>query len=131
MELLHRPAPIRELAGQPVEQLGMRRRIGLRAEITTRAHEPCAEERPPRAVDRDAADERVALADEPPGEGQTISRLPFGKRREDLGDAGSHRFPRAQVLASMMAKGPARIVGGAFLKDHRDREGLVHSAGKG
>ena len=51
---LHVPAVYNELHGQPVKQLGMARKIALRAEIRAGFHQARAEELLPHAVDRHA-----------------------------------------------------------------------------
>src|SRR6185436_7692842 len=59
LELLHAPAARDELEREPVEELGMRRALALRAEVLARRDEPAPEDALPRAVDEDARRQRV------------------------------------------------------------------------
>ena len=77
MQCFHRPAVVDEFARQPIEQLRVRGRIGLRAEVAARAHQPRAKERSPGTIDGHASDQRIGVADQPAGEFQAI----LGQRR--------------------------------------------------
>jgi hypothetical protein len=59
------PAAVHELAGQPVEQRGIHRRLALRAEIVEHLAEAGAEELLPQAVHHGAGGERIFFGDEP------------------------------------------------------------------
>ena len=54
-----------ELRGEPVEQLGMRRRLAHDAEVVRRAHQAFAEVVVPDAIDDDAGGQRMLRAGEP------------------------------------------------------------------
>ena len=72
---LEAPAPVDELGGQPVEQLGMARRRALRAEVLVGLDEPPAEVRLPEPVDRDPGRQRVLRVDQPAGQVEPVGRL--------------------------------------------------------
>ena len=67
-----------ELRREPVEQLRMRRRRSLRAEVLAGLDEAAAEELLPGAVDRDARGQRVLLVDEPAREAEPVRHLIVG-----------------------------------------------------
>ena len=114
MELLHRPAGLHELDGEPVEQLRVGRRLALVAEVLERAHEAAAEEGLPLAVDRDARGERVLRGEEPAGERQAVGRGVFGQGREERRHGRRNLLLRAEVFAAMMAEGRTGMGFGAL-----------------
>ena len=69
MHRLERPAPGDQLAGQPVEQLGMAGFLAHGAEVVGRLDDPFAEMVLPDPVDQHARQERVGRGiDHPPGQ---------------------------------------------------------------
>ncbi len=114
MEMLQRAAAFAQLAGQPVEQLGMRRRAAHAAEVVRRIAQPAAEMVMPDAV-RDA----------PPGQRIPVVRDPVGERGAALGfvlgmrqlEARRERRHRAQRAALRLAE---RLVEIAALEDVHD-----------
>ena len=65
MQLFEAPAVRDEAAREPVEQLGMRRRLAELAEVARRADEPAPEMVLPDAVDDHAGGERILRLREP------------------------------------------------------------------
>ena len=65
MQVLEAPAVVHELDGQPVEQLGMRRRLALRAEVLAGRDDAGAEVRLPDAVDQRSRRGRRPAVDQP------------------------------------------------------------------
>ena len=59
MQVLGAAAGAQELGRQPVEQLGMRRRRALDAEVARRRHQAAAEMVLPDAIDPDARRQRI------------------------------------------------------------------------
>jgi hypothetical protein len=59
MQLLQRPALTDETGCQVIQQVGMRRGIGAKAEIARRPNQTGAEELQPDAVDDDASGQRI------------------------------------------------------------------------
>src|SRR5690348_12651936 len=70
-----------ELARKPVEQLGVGRRLTLRAEVLRRLHQPAPEEDRPEAIHRDAACERMVRPCEPFSQSQPVAREVLWKRQ--------------------------------------------------
>ena len=68
------PAAIHQLAGQPVEQLGMAGGRALGAEVVVGLDQAAAEIGLPDPVDRDPGRQRVAAIDQPAGQVQAIGR---------------------------------------------------------
>ena len=64
-----------ELGGQPVEQLRVRWRRALRAEILAGLDDAAAEELLPQPIDGHARDERVVFVDQPSRQSQPVRRL--------------------------------------------------------
>ena len=87
-----------ELRRQPVEQLRMRRRRSLRAEIFARFDEAAAEELLPGAVDRDARRQRVPFVDEPARQPEAVRHLVVAERVQDGGHAGVDLLPLSRKL---------------------------------
>src|SRR5205814_854370 len=54
VQLLERPAVLDEVRGKPVQQLGVRRSLAARAEVTGCAHDSLAEVTQPDAIDHHA-----------------------------------------------------------------------------
>ena len=97
-ERLLAPALRDELGGQPVEQLRMRRRRALRAEVLARLDEPASEDLLPEPIDGDARDERVALVDQPAREAEPVDGLIVAHRMQRAGCARRRRarlWPRS------------------------------------
>ena len=95
------PAGAHELAGEPVEQLGMRRGIALRAEIAGRADEAGTKELLPKTIGDDARGERVFRINEPTREveaGGTCAGR--GQWWEKGGRGGGDEFAGFVVLAA-------------------------------
>ena len=82
-----------ELDGQPVEQLGVRRRLALRAEVLAGRDEAGAEVGLPDAVDERARGRRRLRIDEPPRERQARRRRVRRQRVQDRGHAGPTGLP--------------------------------------
>ncbi len=74
MDRLLAPASVHELAGQPVEQLGMTGGRSLGAEVVVGLDQAAAEIRLPDPVDDDAGRERIAAIDQPARQVQAIGR---------------------------------------------------------
>ena len=72
MQVLEAPAVLHQLDRQPVEQLGMRRRVALCAEVFAARDDPCAKVRLPDAVHLDARGRGAAPIDDPVGERQSV-----------------------------------------------------------
>ena len=68
MQRLDRPPSVDQAAGQPIEQLGMRRSFAQQTEIVGRAHEPRAKMPSPDAIHEHATGERMPRIDEPFGQ---------------------------------------------------------------
>ena len=64
-QLLHGPAIVHELRGQPVQQFGMRRHAAAMAEIAGRRHQALPEVILPDAVDHHARGQRIVFAGDP------------------------------------------------------------------
>ena len=63
-----------ELGRQPVEQLGVRRRLALEAEVLGGLHQPDAEMLLPEPVDGHAGGQRVLGRRQPAGQAQAVAR---------------------------------------------------------
>ena len=118
MQLLPRPALFHEFNGEPVEQFGMRRCFGLRAELVDRFHDAATEESLPGSIDDNAGGERVVFANQPAGEGESVGGFTFRKLGEDRRNGGGHLFFSVEVLTAVMATRRAWIVGRAFSHHH-------------
>src|SRR4051812_9700303 len=66
---LQTPIVFHELVRQPIEQLGMRRRLTHRAEIVARRDDSLAEMMLPKAVDNNSRGERMIGQRQPAGQG--------------------------------------------------------------
>ena len=69
MQMLHGPAMVHELGGQPVEQLWMRWRGALAAEVENRGHQRPTEMPGPDVIDENARGERIPPVGDPVGQG--------------------------------------------------------------
>src|SRR6185503_19299667 len=69
------PALRDEFGGEPVEQLRVRGRRALRAEVLARLDESTAEDLLPHAIDGDAGDQGVVLVDQPAREPEAVDGL--------------------------------------------------------
>ena len=102
-------AALEQLAGEPIQQLAMRRPGSARAEVVAGGDQPWAEMMLPDAVDPTRAHQRVVAAGEPVGQRstrllvidsrrQTKDRRPGGR---SFGDAAVHVAPLdTQALAA-------------------------------
>ena len=92
MHRLQAAALSQELAGQPVEQLGMRGRTPRETEVTRRAHDSLAKVILPDPIDHDASRERILGMAQPACQGHTTFRLRRvfgdGQGRAKRGDRG-------------------------------------------
>jgi hypothetical protein len=105
-----RPAVTHQLNRQPVEQLRMRRRLALHAEVVERGDDAGPKDRRPLPIHRHPRGERVLLGDDPAGEVETI-RLPVNfERRQHGGNARLDRLLGLQELAAMMTECRPRIL---------------------
>ena len=100
---LGRPAVRHQRVGQPVQQLGMRRSRGSRAEVAGRGDQATAQQVPPHPVDPDSSRERIVLAGNGPGQLVTTAAIdkrigvrPSQQRQEPPG----HLFARLFGLAA-------------------------------
>ena len=108
---LQAPARRDELGGQPVEQLGMRRRRPLRAEVVLGLDQAPAEVRLPDPVDRHPRRQRVRADRPASGPGPAGSGRPDGReRRQDGGDARADGVPRAGEVAAEVDVRVARLL---------------------
>ena len=89
---LDRPARLHEPAGQPVEQLGMGRRLALAAEVAGRADDPLAEVVLPDPVDHHAGGHRVVGPGDPARQLQPAA--PRGDRGRLPAREGLREVPR-------------------------------------
>ena len=119
VELFHRPAGALEFDGEPVEQLRVRRRFALVAEVFERGDEATAEKGLPLAVHGHTGGQRILRREEPAREGQAVGGGVFGQAGQEGGHAGLHFFARVQVLAAVVTYGRSRVGGGALAHDER------------
>ena len=127
MHRLDAPAALDEGMGQPVEQLGMRRRLAVLAEVARRRDDPPAEMLLPDPVDHHPGGQRVVGARDPPRQRHAPAaggELPvavglddgrLGVARDGAGEARLDVLPRLPVVAPEqdMGRGDARPVRGA------------------
>ena len=83
MDVLHAPVVLDQFDGEPVEQLGMRRRSSLAAEVEHRRYQRLAEVPRPDVIDRDARRQRMARVGEPLRESGTSAGA--GRRKRLVG----------------------------------------------
>src|SRR5438067_4633287 len=96
------PSVFDEAMGEPVEQLGMRRRFAQPAEITRRANEALPEVMLPKTVDQDAGRQGMIRGGQPTGQFKpTASRKGFGgiPAGEHRGEGARNRFAGSQVVS--------------------------------
>ena len=115
-DLFDAPAFLLELDRQPVQQLGMRRLLALRAEVVDGFYQPGAEKRLPQAVDRHAGGQRVFLADDPAGQPQAVVGSILRQGRQNGRNAAPHFFQRRVIGAALQHVGRPRL--GQFLHHH-------------
>ena len=116
-DVAHVPAALHELDGQPVQQLLVRRRLALRAEVVQNLRQARAEEHLPQAVDEHAGGERIVRIRHPASQVQAAQPPAVGGQR-----AHELRHLRLDRLAGIVHPVPTR-------KDpHRARlvDGLGH-----
>ena len=120
MDRLDAPALGDEAAGQPVEQLGMARRLGPHAEIAGSADQPLAEMVHPDPIDPDAGGQWIARIDDRPG--QFEPSAPLGERLavgagDDLEEPARNLVARVGRIPS--PEDPGLVTIGAIDDDHR------------
>jgi len=120
LQRLHVPAEADELRRQPVEQLGVTRRLGLRTEVLRRLHEAVAEELFPSAVHPHTRGQWIFRRHQPLREAEAIRRRASGERRQHS------RHARADLVAFLVVftTHEDESVAGLrdFLHHHRGRE---------
>ena len=87
----HIPAGSHKLRRQPIQQVGMRRRLPLRPEIFGGLHDPSAEVHLPEAVHRHARQQRIRRIHQPLGQPQPVWWI---RRRRSHQHGGQHRRDR-------------------------------------
>ena len=122
VEALDVPAALAEIDGQPVEQLRVRGRFALAAEIVGGLDQAHAENLLPHAVDGHARGERVVFGEEPAGEAEAIARQRGGHRRQHRGGAGFHAVALLVVGAAIESVGERLLVRALF---HDQRRGAA------
>ena len=70
--MLHVPAAVHELDGEPIQQRLVGRHFALAADVDERLRQADAEVPLPQPIDDDAGRERIVAADEPAGQIETI-----------------------------------------------------------
>ena len=75
------PSGADQLGREPIEELGMRRRLSLDAEVLGRFDEARAEMVLPDPVDGDARCQWIFRRSQPTGQAQSITRDTVGQRR--------------------------------------------------
>ena len=113
------PPRVHKFAGQPVEQLRMRRCLAARAEILRRGHQALAEIGLPDAVHDDARGRRTAPVHQPPGETEAVARCVLREGVQQRGHVRPDRFARPLPIAPLENVGLARH--GALLQRERRR----------
>ena len=96
-----------ELRRQPVEQLGMRRPLALRAEIVERLRQPGAEELAPRAVDEHARGQRIVARDQPVRQIEARRALAPGVERAE--EARNRRLDDRAESSIQLPRGRMRV----------------------
>ena len=119
VEFLHGPTGLDEIDGEPIEQLGVRGRLALVAEVFEQAHKAVPEEGLPLTIDRDAGGERVLRGEEPAGEGQSVGWSVLGKGRKECWDGGRDFLLGAEVFAAVVEEGRTRVGSGTFAHHER------------
>ena len=105
MDRLLAPAPVHELAGQPIEQLGMAGGGALRAEVVVGLDQAAAEIRLPDPVHGDPGRQRIAAIDQPAGQVHAVRR----SSRTRILQAGQHARERpARTRSPLRVKSPPR-----------------------
>ena len=110
MQLFQAPAAFHELDCQPIEQLGVRRRFALHAEILTGGHQTRAEIGLPDAIDDSSRRRRRTPIDQPAGEGQTIVGIVRRQRVQERRHARSHALGRLEKVAAFEDMRFARLL---------------------
>ncbi len=88
-----------KLRRQPVEELGVARRLTLRAEVVDGLDQSRAEEHLPVAVDRHPGRQRIAAVDQPPGQAKAVGIRSVRPRRKPSDRAWPHLLSRFIVLS--------------------------------
>src|SRR5262249_420120 len=99
-ELLHIPTRLTKLYGQPVEQLRMRRRLALRAEVLGGPHQTGSEDLMPEAIPGAASRRGMRWIDQPFRQAEPIARQGGGHWRKHGRRAGLDFIARLIVLAT-------------------------------
>ena len=86
--MLDIPAAIDELGGQPVQQLRVRRRGALRAEVLHGRDDAPSEDHLPEAVHGHPRRERMRRIRQPAGQAEAVVGQALGERRQRAGQAG-------------------------------------------
>ena len=101
VESLHVPAALAEIDGQPVEQLRVRGRLALAAEIVGGLDDADAENLLPHAIDGHARGERMIFGKEPARETEPVARHRGCHRRQHCRRAGLHAIALLIVRAAV------------------------------
>ena len=123
MQFLDRPAVVHERRGQPVEQLGMRRRFAAQTEIARRAHQTGAEVVQPDAIDHDAGRQRI-IGDRRSPRASSSRPLPWRNGWRLLAGHHFEKLPRhgRPGLFGLPRRKTCGVTGvGASMQDHRAR----------
>ena len=112
-----------ELHGQPVQEVRMRWRRALCAEVFERLDEAPSEKLFPETIDHHARRERVVGVDEPLGEAQPVARQVVGERHDRGRHVGRHGVFRCQPVAAMKYTRRPSPIWRAFLHDGRRHGG--------
>ncbi len=111
------PVVFDEVAGEPVEQLGMGREAPLTAEVLARGDKAVEEKSLPVAVHGNAGGEGVCLAHGPLGQPEPVVRSAFGQGREEVGDTRRDRFSAGRVKTALK---DVALAGSFHLLHHHD-----------
>lgn len=109
LDMLQVPSGFHEFAGQPVQEIGVGRALGLESEVFRGADESGAEEELPLAVDDHACGQGMRRVEEPAGEFEAVGGvwLRVGCGVETSRDARRDRACRLVVLATDELEGVA------------------------
>ena len=123
-KLLHVPLFAHQLGGQPVEQLGVRRQLALRAEFLARPHDAGAEDGFPKAVRGHARRERIGVVHQPAREREAVLRRSGGEGRKRRGHALLHLLGQREIIAAKLHPRLALLPG--FKVAHDGHSDLFH-----
>ena len=119
----HVPAATDKFRRQPVEQLGMRRRIPLGAEVAEAADDAVAEHLRPQAIDRHPRGQRMIGPVQPPCQPQPIIRSILRQARQDRRHPTLDFLPRPLKIAADQHLRLPRLR--HFLADERHADGVL------